>query len=204
MGLKMAEETQLTVAPILNEKHIAKRIARISESTMKRLEVREGDIIKIKPSKERLTYDNFLKEENRTWEVKDARRTGVIVRQIKDTKEKSNSIRLDRFERENIQTVIGEKLSVKKANVKQAEEITVYPVMPGKQKFDQLEKSFLGRPVSKGDTVTFLNYFSVALPDIDKEMEIFKVDFTINNTHPDGIVLVTENTDITLETFEQE
>lgn len=198
----MVEEVQLTVAPILKQEYVGHNVARISEDVMKKLGVGEGDILEIESITEKLTDANFIKEENRAWGIKDTSRTGTIVRQSGNTEENSDFIRLDRFARENIQTLIGEKVSVKKVNVKEAEEITVYPVMPGKPEFAELEKSFQGRPVSKGDIVTFLNHFSATSPDTGEEKEIFKVDFTVNDTRPDGIVLVTKETNV--EIFEPE
>lgn len=198
----MVEELQLTVAPILEQENVGKNIAGISEDTMQKLGVKEGNILEIESITEKLTYANFMEEENREWEDKDASRTGTITRQSNNTEENTNSIRLDRFTQENIEVLIGEKVSVEKADVNEAEEITVFPVMPGKQEFAELEKLFLGRPVSKGDVVTFLNSFSATFPDSDEEKEIFRINFTVNDTQPEGIVLVTENT--TVEQFKPE
>jgi transitional endoplasmic reticulum ATPase len=107
-------------------------IARVDPTLMKKLKLQRGDIISIKGQKE----------------------TFVIVDRAYPADMGENIIRIDGIIRKNAKTSIGEMVSIKKADLKEAKKITIAPAQQGiivQGNPESIKQGLLGRAVSKGD-----------------------------------------------------
>lgn len=172
----MGEKIQLTVAPILKQKYVGNNVARINREIMDKLKVKEGHILEIKPKNPKKVPKEMAFYE----------KTSAIVQQIKRT-EDSDTIRLDRFVRDNIRTLIEEKVKVEKASVEEAEKIKILPLGLPESGNSLVLPVPKGRPVCENELVT--------LTEIENH-EFEWLSFIVQNTKPEGIVLITENTDV--------
>ena len=183
------KEIELTVAEARRQKDVGKNVARISKRSMKELGVKQGDIIEIEGEK----------------------RSGAIVRTNYREDEGLDIIRLDGLERKNTGISIGEKVKVRKAEVKEADRITIAPadqniqIQGGGQ---ALKRSLIGRPATKGDLITPTglqgDIFSQILggmfqgPTPSSSFGLGELRFMVTNVKPDDLVLITENTTVNL------
>ncbi len=188
---------RLTVAEARRQQDVGRSVARISRSGMERLGIKQGDIV----------------------EIEGTNKTGAIIRSSYREDEGLDIIRLDGLERKNAGTSIGEKVTVKKADVKEAERITIAPtdknirIQGGGR---ALKRSLLGRPASKGDLITptgfqqkvqwgadsiisqfFGDMFKEASPS-SSSFGLGEIRFVVTNAKPDDIVLVTRQTKVNL------
>lgn len=107
-------------------------IARIDPTLMKKLRLQRGDIISIKSQRE----------------------TFVIVDRAYPADMGENIIRIDGIIRKNAKTSIGELVTIKKAELKEAKKITIAPAQQGiivQGNPESIKQTLLGRAVSKGD-----------------------------------------------------
>ncbi|MFP4005657.1 MAG: CDC48 family AAA ATPase [Candidatus Hadarchaeia archaeon] len=189
MSKEKNNEIKLTVAEARRQKDVGKNVARVSKAVMNKLKVKQGDIIEIEGNK----------------------KSGAIVRSSYREDEGLDIIRLDGLERKNAGTSIGEKVTVRKAEVKEAETVTIAPTEQNIQirgGGQALKKSLLGRPMSKGDLVTPTgmqgDIFSQIFGGMFQEMGpsssfgLGEIRFMVTNSSPDGIVLITKRTNINL------
>lgn len=185
-------EIKLTIAEARRQKDVGRSVARISKDAMQELGVKQGDIIEIEGSK----------------------KTGAIVRTSYREDEGLDIIRLDGLERKNAGASIGEKVTVRKANVEEAKRVTIAPT---EQKIQirggerALKKSLMGRPVSKGDLITptgfqqkvqwgpdsiISQFFGDMMKGSSSSFGLGEIRFMVNDTSPADSVLVTEHTQI--------
>jgi len=118
--------------------------------------------------------------------------------------------------RRNAGTSIGEKVTIRKAEIKEAKSITVAPTDP-RVRFmapgEVIKRNLLGRPVTKGDLITptapeepvhigadsiIAQFFGDVFGEMATPLGFGEVRFMVTNTSPSGIVLVTDLTDVTL------
>ena len=104
----MANEVRLKVVEALQD-DAYKGIARVDVDVMKRLELRRGDVIVIKGGRE----------------------TVAIVDRAYPADIGEPIIRIDGIIRKNAKSGIGEAVSIKKAEVKEAKKITIAPAQKG-------------------------------------------------------------------------
>ncbi|KXB04567.1 hypothetical protein AKJ49_01955 [candidate division MSBL1 archaeon SCGC-AAA382A03] len=184
------KKIKLTVAEARQQKDVGRSVARISRKSMKELGIKQGDII----------------------EIEDKKKTGAIARSSYKDDEGLDIIRLDGLERKNAGTSIGEKVKVKKSDVKRAKKIRIAPaerniqIRGGGQ---ALKRNLLGRPVTKGDLVTPSSIQSDVFPRLFEDMfqgmshssfGLGEIRFIVTNTSPTDIVLITEDTAVELST----
>ncbi len=119
--------------------------------------------------------------------------TAAVVWRSHPGDEGKGIIHIDNLTRKNAGISIGDKVTIKKADVKPAKQVTLAPAISQDQQIqfgegiDALAKrGLLKRPVVQGDIVVVPNIalFGNALP------------FSIINTNPKGIVLINEETQI--------
>ena len=168
---------------------ISKGIVRIDSSVMKELNVKEGDIISITGKKE--TY-------------------GIVARGYPGDIG-LNIIRMDGPTRKNAQAGIGEFVPVKKAEVKDAKKIIIAPLAGMiKAPSELFRKGLLGRVVVKGNIISLGG--SRTRRDTSDPMfkmlnqEFFGMGFGLSSlkfivaeTNPKGPVIITDSTEIKLE-----
>jgi transitional endoplasmic reticulum ATPase len=177
-----------------------KGIVRIDPSLMKKLNLERGDIISV--SAERETY--------------------VIVDQAYPADHGEAIIRMDGITRKNSKTGIGEHVQIKKERIVEAKKATIAPAQKGimvKGDPDNFKRGLLGKPVNKGDIVVMggtqqrkdimsddlNNLFGGDMNEIINQMGLggmpgglTQVRFVIASTSPSKPCIITENTQITL------
>lgn len=164
----VVEEIELKVAEAMQIDY-AKRIVRMDSNARKALGVTTGDVIEIKGKKT----------------------TAAIVLPAHPQDEGLNIIRMDGILRQNASVGLGDRVRVRKAEIKEAKKIVLAPnqqmrYAPG---FDQfVKKNLVGKPLSKGDILS-VNVFGTSFP------------FAVAQTIPAGLVLV--GADTTLELREE-
>ncbi len=194
----MAEEIKLRVAESLQD-DAYKGIARIDSEIMRKLDVRRGDVI-------------YIKGERETVAMVDRAYPADIGEGI---------IRIDGIIRRNAKTGIGELVSIRKAEVKDAKKITIAPVQKGiriQADPEIFKRGLLGRAVVKADIVVLggakrrrdIMSEEFGIEDIFGDLNnIFggafgnfgfgnlqQMRFVVVSTHPNQPVIITENTEI--------
>ena len=189
----MAEkELKLTVSEAKKQADVGRGIARLDERIMKKLDIKQGDILEIKGTKT----------------------TGAIAVRGYAEDQGFDVVRIDGMTRRNAGTSIGEKVTVIKAKVKEAKSITLAPADPRIRLMahgDALKRNLLGRPFTKGDIISpttfeepmqlgadsfIAQFFGNVFGEMATPFGLGEVRFVVTNTSPTGVVLVTELTDV--------
>ncbi|MDP3986812.1 MAG: AAA family ATPase, partial [Nanoarchaeota archaeon] len=176
-----------------------KGIARIDGEIMRELGIRRGDVIKIKGNRETIA-------------IADRAYPADVGEDI---------IRIDGITRRNSKTGIGEMVTISKAEVKEAKKIIIAPTQKNimvQAEPEGLKRGLLGRTVVKGDVVVlggvqrrkdllsdeFGGEFGDMLGDMLGNMGfgqlggITQIKFLVVSTNPGTPVIITENTEVTL------
>ena len=145
-------------------------IARLDSRSRKSLNVESGETIEIKGK---------------------SKSTAAIVWQAHPSDEGLGFIRIDGYLRQNIGVGIGDKVFVSKAEVKDAEKVTIAP--PGGQKpplspdfADYAKRRLENRPLVKGDSIP-IPMFGIVF------------NFIVVQVSPHGIVKITKDTNFTIK-----
>jgi transitional endoplasmic reticulum ATPase len=124
-------------------------------------------------------------------EIEGAKTTAASVWRAHPSDEGKHVIRLDNLTRKNAGTGLGDRVKIRRAEVKDAREVTLAPLMPEGQRIEFgmgidaiIRKNLLRRPITKSDEITVpgIAFFGNALP------------FVIVDTSPHGIVSINERT----------
>ena len=178
-----------------------KGIARIDGEVMRELGIRRGDVISIKGNRE----------------------TIAIVDRAYPADVGEGIIRIDGILRRNAKTGIGEMIKVSKSEIKEAKKIMIAPAQKNvmvQADQDSLRRGLLGRAVVKGDLVVlggvqrrkdlFSDEFGGELGDMLGDMlgnigfgggnigGFTQIKFVVVSTNPNTPVVITENTQVTL------
>jgi len=176
-----------------------KGIARIDSEIMRELEVKRGDVVLIKGNRE----------------------TVAIVDRAYPADVGEGIIRIDGILRKNAKTGMGEMVTISKADVKEAKKIMIAPAQKGimvQGDPESLRRGLLGRAVLKGDIVVLggvqrrkdllseeFGDFNDMLGDMLGNMGfgnlgggITSIKFAVVNSNPNQPVIITENTEVTL------
>ena len=185
-------QAKLKVRETLQEEAY-KGIVRIDSQTMREIGVRPGDII----------------------EIEGSRKTVAIVDRAYPTDVGQQVIRMDGIMRRNAKTSLGEFVNVTRAEVKEAKSITIAPSQPGiiiQADPIMFKRGLLGRAIMKGDQIAaggtrrrkrtmegspFEDIFDI-LEDGLGPFSFGSLKFLVMNSDPKGAVIVTENTELTL------
>ena len=162
----MVKSLELKVAEAL-QNDVGRGLVRIDSKARKELDVSTGDIV----------------------ELKGKRSTAALVWQAHPQDEGLNIVRMDGYLRQNTGVGLGDKLTVKKAELKEAKKVVLAPTQPMKYSpgFDQfVKKKMIGRALNRGDTI-FIGVFGTSFPLIAAVVQ------------PAGIVMVNENTELILK-----
>ncbi len=189
----MAEkELKLTIAEARKQADVGRGIARVDERIMKKLDIQQGDILEIEGTKT----------------------TGAIAVKGYAEDQGLDVVRVDGLIRRNAGTSIGEKVTTRKAKVKEAKSVTLAPADPRIHLMihgGALKQNLLGRPVTKGDVITpttfeepvrwgadsmIAQFFGDVFGEIGAPFGLGEVRFVVTGTIPSNIVLVTELTDV--------
>ncbi|KUO42916.1 MAG: hypothetical protein APU95_00235 [Hadesarchaea archaeon YNP_N21] len=191
----MAEKEKgikLVVAENRHQAYVNRGLAMIDEGVMRKIGVKQGDIIEITGTKT----------------------TGAIA--IKGFPEDRGLeiIRIDGLIRKNSGTSIGEKVLVQKADVKEAKSVTIAPADPHIRFMasgEAVKRNLLGRPVTKGDLISpnppeenvrfgadslIAQFFGDMFGEMATPFGLGEIKFVVANTSPGGIVIITDLTNV--------
>ena len=124
-------------------------------------------------------------------EIEGTKTTAAVVWRAHPTDEGKRIVRIDNLTRKNAGTGLGERVKIRRAEVKGANEVELAPLISKGQQIQfgsgiesLIKKGLLKRPLTKGDSVIIpgIALFGSALP------------FVIINTSPSGIVSINEDT----------
>ena len=124
-------------------------------------------------------------------EIEGSKTTAASVWRAHPSDEGKRIIRLDNLTRKNAGTGLGDRIKIRRAEVKEAREVTLAPLMPEGQRIEFgmgidaiIRKNLLRRPITKSDEITVpgIAFFGNALP------------FVIIDTSPHGVVSINERT----------
>jgi len=124
-------------------------------------------------------------------EIEGTKTTATVVWRAHPTDEGKRIIRIDNLTRKNAGTGLGERIKIRRAEVKEAREVALAPLISEGQQIqfgigidNLVKKGLLKRPIAKGDSVIIpsIALFGSSLP------------FIIINTSPTGIVSISEDT----------
>lgn len=187
----MAKEIKLKVAEAIQD-DVNKGIVRIDTGYLKQIDVRPGSIV----------------------EIKGQRTTVGIADRALPGDMGLNIIRTDPLIRRNAKTSIGEFVTVKKADVKEAKSVTIAPAREGlmiRANPEIFKQGLLGRAVVKGDVVSlggtsrrrntmighpFFDEMFSMLNDTTMGFGLGDLKFVVVNCDPKQAVLITENTNV--------
>lgn len=188
------KEIKLKVGELTSRDEYGKGIARMSSNAMKQLGIKEGDVIEIEG-------DN---------------KTGAIAVRPYPTDAGLEILRMDGLVRRNAGTGIGDKVKIRKSEVKEAKKVVLAPAKKGiilKANPRVMKKKFYMRPMTKGDIVVPSSVVNKR-DSFDSLFEDFFKDFGMNmggtpfsglgnqaklvvaDAKPKGIVRIGEATDI--------
>ncbi len=184
------EEIRLKVAGSRQD-DVGKGIVRIDSSIMKKLGIRQGDIVEIEGNR-------------KTVAIADRAYPADIGLEI---------IRMDGLTRWNAKTSIGEYVIVRKAKVEPAASVTLAPAEKGvviQISPEMVKNALLGRPIVKGDVITLggtsrrkIAFTGSPFDELIRDMfevgfltGFQDVRFVVVDVKPKGAVIVTEDTEI--------
>ena len=194
----MKKTVQLKVVEALQD-DAYKGIARIDSEIMRNLEIKRGDVILIKGNRE----------------------TVAIADRAYPADIGEGTIRIDGIIRRNSKSGIGDIVSISKAELKEAKKVMIAPAQKGimvQADSGSLKRGLLGRSVVKGDTVVLggvqrrRDLMSEEFGDLNDVFgdffngmgfgnlggSITQIKFLVVNASPNQPVIITENTEVTL------
>ncbi|AXV39799.1 CDC48 family AAA ATPase [Methanobacterium sp. BAmetb5] len=182
------EEMKLKVAEAFSQADVGRSIARIDPACMGKLDLLDGDMIEIEGRK--LTATTVASSQSDI---------GLGI------------IRIDGYIRKNAGTSLGEEVTVRKAEVKEAQKVVLAPVDQKVMIRGDVRGAFRGRVLSKGDIIVtgirqqqstmrgslFDEFFRDAMSDVSPMGEL---KLAVVATKPAGAVKITEMTDVEVQT----
>jgi len=191
------KELKLKVSEAIQD-DVNKGITRVDSSLMRQLNARPGDVI----------------------EITGERNTIAIVDRAYPGDLGLNIIRMDGIIRRNAKTSIGETVTIKKAEIKEAKKIIIAPARKGivvRASSEVFKQGLLGRAVIKGDIVSlggakrrkvtmtgspfFEDIFRMSRMLEESSMPGFglgDIRFIVADSAPKGAVLITDTTEVVL------
>jgi len=150
-------------------------IARLDPNTLLELKLSPGDIIEIKGKS--TTAAKVWRADKQDWGQ------GIV--------------RIDGFVRQNADVGIGEKVTIRKADVKEAEKVVLAPLEGMTMQFggdaeEMIKRQVQKHPVVQGDIVPVIS--SMGHPFMSRMMTGQAIPLIAVSTIPSGIVLITETT----------
>ena len=178
------KEMKLKVAEAFSQADVGRSIARIDPACMQKLDLLDGDIIEIEGKK--LTATRVASSQSDI---------GLGI------------IRIDGYIRKNSGTSIGEEVTVRRADYKEAKKVVLAPVEQQIMIRGDVKPAFLGRVLTMGDMIItgvrqqqqtmrsglFDEFFRDVAP-------MGEIKLAVVSTKPAGVVQITEMTDVEVQT----
>ncbi len=186
------EGVVLSVGELTNRGESGRGIVRVDTNTMKKLSVKEGDIVELQGQK----------------------KTGAIVVRAYPADVGLNIIRMDGITRKNTGIGVGETVRVSRAAVRDAERIVLAPAQKGvimQMHPELLKKNLFMRPLVKGDIVApfpvvrhrrdgpFNDFLGLSFEEIFFTPIPGETRLAVVSTLPEGITRMTDLTEIELK-----
>ncbi|BDZ67694.1 ATPase [Methanobacterium ferruginis] len=180
---------KLKVAEAFSQADVGRSIARIDPACMEKLDLLDGDMIEIEGRK--LTTTTVASSQSDI---------GLGI------------IRIDGYIRKNAGTSLGEEVTVRKAQVKEAQKVVLAPVDQKIMIRGDVKGAFQNRVLSKGDIIVtgirqqqqtamrgslFDEFFREAMTDVSPMGEL---KLAVVSTKPAGAVKITEMTEVEVQT----
>ncbi len=184
-----SEDMKLKVAEAFSQADVGRSIARIDPTCMEKLDLLDGDMIEIEGRKLTATIVASSQSD-----------IGLGI------------IRIDGYIRKNAGTSLGEEVTVRKAQVKEAQKVVLAPVDQKIMIRGDVKGAFQGRVLSKGDIIVtgirqqqqtamrgslFDEFFRDTMTDVSPMGEL---KLAVVSTKPAGAVKITEMTDMEVQT----
>ena len=184
-----SEDMKLKVAEAFSQADVGRSIARIDPACMGKLDLLDGDMIEIEGRK--LTATTVASSQSDI---------GLGI------------IRIDGYIRKNAGTSLGEEVTVRKAQVKEAQKVVLAPVDQKIMIRGDVKGAFQGRVLSKGDIIVtgirqqqqtamrgslFDEFFRDAMTDVSPMGEL---KLAVVSTKPAGAVKITEMSEVEVQT----
>jgi transitional endoplasmic reticulum ATPase len=204
MDNKDAKDLRIKVGELTGREDFGRGIARLDSKLMSKIGVKEGDVV----------------------EIEGRDKTGAIVIRSYPADIGLNTLRIDGLVRKNCDASIGELVTVRKAEEKEAKKLVLAPAQKGdivRIHPNLLRQNLFLRPVNKGDIIVPNPVFKASRnhdepEDMDNINDIFSLFFgtdmkevlmpmgsmgteiklVVVDTKPDGIVQVSDNTEVEL------
>jgi transitional endoplasmic reticulum ATPase len=180
---------KLKVAEAFSQADVGRSIARIDPACMEKLDLLDGDMIEIEGRKLTATIVASSQSD-----------IGLGI------------IRIDGYIRKNAGTSLGEEVTVRKAQVKEAQKVVLAPVDQKIRIRGDVKGAFQGRVLSKGDIIVtgirqqqqtamrgslFDEFFRDAMTDVSPMGEL---KLAVVSTKPAGAVKITEMSNVEVQT----
>jgi transitional endoplasmic reticulum ATPase len=184
-----SEDMKLKVAEAFSQADVGRSIARIDPACMEKLDLLDGDMIEIEGRK--LTATTVASSQSDI---------GLGI------------IRIDGYIRKNAGTSLGEEVTVRRAQVKDAQKVVLAPVDQKIMIRGDVKGAFQGRVLSKGDIIVtgirqqqqtamrgslFDEFFRDTMADVSPMGEL---KLAVVSTKPAGAVKITEMSDVEVQT----
>src|SRR3989304_8766413 len=134
MFTKEAKDVKLKVGELTGREDFGRGIARVDSNSMKTLGIREGDII----------------------DISGKRTTATVAIRAYPADVGLNILRIDGLVRKNCDATIGEFVTIKKAEIKEAKKVVLAPAQKGYMLHispNLLKQNLFMRPMAKGDII---------------------------------------------------
>jgi transitional endoplasmic reticulum ATPase len=188
----MAEEFKLKVGELTGREDFGRGIARLDTNSMKKIGVKEGDIIEIEGKK----------------------KSGAVAIRSYPADVGLNLVRVDGLVRKNCDASIGEFIKIRKAESKEANHVTLAPAQKGYMLHispNLLKQNLFMRPMSKGDIIIANPVFKTRRNHEDVFSQFFGVDIeevffpmgtetrlVVVKTQPEGVTQITDMSEVEL------
>jgi transitional endoplasmic reticulum ATPase len=189
----MADEIKLKVGELTERAEAGRGIIRVGSETMKDLGIREGEIVEVEGNK---------------------KTAGIAVRSY-PSDVGLKIARMDGIMRRNCDSGVGEYVKIRKAEAKEAKRVSLAPAQKGLVIHispNLIRQNIYKRPVMKGDVIVpspvmrrrdesasfFEDFFGM---DFDAFFTPFSEEtrFVVTDTDPKGIVVITDATDLEMQ-----
>lgn len=182
------EEMNLKVAEAFSQADVGRSIARIDPACMEKLGLRDGDIIEIEGKKLTATIVASSQSD-----------IGLGI------------LRMDGYIRKNAGTSLGEEVTVRRANVKEAQKVVLAPVDQQIMIKGDIKGAFQGRVFSKGDIIVTgvrqqqqtmrSDLFDELFRDMASDFSpMGELKLAVVSTKPAGVVRITEMSEVEVQT----
>ncbi|MDR1819638.1 MAG: CDC48 family AAA ATPase [Methanobrevibacter sp.] len=183
----MSEDFKLKVAEAISQSDVGIGIAKIDPTSMKKLNLQEGDVIEIMGNKST---------------------TARVIPSQSDIG--LETIRIDGTIRKNAGTSIGEEVQIKKAEIKEAKKVVLAPVEHNIKIQGNIKPAFLNKTMVQGDIINsgfrtkrsggfFDDFFADDFFGQSNIPQLGEIKLAVVSTNPSGVVVVNENTNLEIQ-----